>query len=339
MQGQLYLASMLLASASVLGCGLQAKSLLVGEEPRDAGALAEVGAADAGGSLDASGTDASAPETGSGGALRLGIQNAVGRTIPTLTFPCPGACAEIEAVAVGGSPPYSFTWEDGSTSAKRRVCPSTSGAFSVIATDSSSAVFEQHSERQSAIAQVRSIVLECADAAASEGGASQFKECSPSGPTCQVGSGIVLPEDLTVDVPGASVRYFAGGAALPAGRYRLTYVDGCNTYGIGIGWTVHGGRTVLGVFSCSLIGDDGNAFAFTPGTELYPDAGIGEVYVYADCVAANCSQAPLDFDFAGGRLGILRDGGGVLGAIDDLGGEYEGGRSPTFRLSLLDACP
>jgi hypothetical protein len=117
---------------------------------------------------------------------------------------------------------------------------------------------------------------------------------------------------LTVDVPGASVRYFAGGAALPAGRYRLAYVDGCNSYGIGVGWAVHGARSILGVFSCSLIGDDGNAFAFTPGTELY---------------------------FAGGKLGILRDGGGVLGAIDDLGGEYEGGRSPTFRLSLLGACP
>jgi hypothetical protein len=58
---------------------------------------------------------------------------------------------------------------------------------------------------------------------------------------------------------------------------------------------------------------------------------------YAACVAANCSVPPLDFDHAGGKLGILRDGV-TVGAIDDVGGETQGGRSPTFRLSRLDPC-
>jgi hypothetical protein len=72
------------------------------------------------------------------------------------------------------------------------------------------------------------------------------------------------------------------------------------------------------------------------GTDLA--AGEGAFATYAECTAANCQDLPVEFDFAGGTLGVARDGGGVLGAIDDSGGEAFGGVSPTFRLSRVDPC-
>ena len=64
----------------------------------------------------------------------------------------------------------------------------------------------------------------------------------------------------------------------------------------------------------------------------------GAYPTYAECVAANCDVPPVDFDYAGGKLGLLREPGGALGAIDDLDGSDQGGRAPTFRLTRLDAC-
>jgi hypothetical protein len=152
-----------------------------------------------------------------------------------------------------------------------------------------------------------------------------------------LGTGITLPEDVTVKLD-ATIQYYAGGAALPAGRYRLSYVDGCNTYGVLIGWSVHAAIS-QGIGSCSLVGDDGMPFLVTPGTELYPPMGVGEVATYAECVAANCQLPPVEFDFKGGKLGVIRDGGGAFGAVDDASGDSAGGRNPTFRLTRLDPCP
>jgi hypothetical protein len=167
----------------------------------------------------------------------------------------------------------------------------------------------------------------------------------PPDPTCLVPPGFLLPSEVTVDVQGATIRYFAGGAALPPGRYRVAYVDGCLTAGspeFGPGWSVHGTKKMLGVMSCYLVSDSGVPITFTPGSVgawVGPDldAGQGAALTYNECIAANCGIAtPVDIDFAGGRLGVARDGGTVLGAIDDLGGEAVGGRSPTFRLTSLD---
>jgi hypothetical protein len=144
-----------------------------------------------------------------------------------------------------------------------------------------------------------------------------------------------LPEDLTVlllDTPS----YFAGGAPLPAGRYRLTYVDGCYTIGdpAVYGWAVH--FLKASGLGCSLIGADAKPLMFTPGIEgiTIPPA----LDTYAHCVAANCKEPPLDFDFAGGKLGLLRNGGTPFAEFDDLDGTTAGGRNPTFRLTRLDPC-
>jgi hypothetical protein len=169
----------------------------------------------------------------------------------------------------------------------------------------------------------------------------------PPDPSCLVAPGFLLPSEVTVDVQGATTHYFAGGASLPRGRYRVAYVDGCLTagttaLGLGVGWSVHGTKKMLGVMSCYLVSDSGTPITFTPGSVgafVGPDldAGQGAAPTYNDCIVANCGAAtPVDFDFPGGRLGVARDGGTVLGAIDDLGRESVGGRSPTFRLTSLD---
>jgi hypothetical protein len=347
MQKTLRRGSVLTVPLIVLGCGgdTPGKPLPNGDEPEDAGGSAVVtggpGVTRDTGTTGGGGANSVAPASDGGGALpsangfSVQIQNSEGVAITSAMLDCADDCIDVRAVAQGGNPPYSFAWEDGSTAAERKLCPSASTTFSVIASDTPVEAVELAQAAQTASGRIAALVPTCTDA-----GVAAVAQCKLApGPKCELARGVVLPEDLTVDVPGASIRYFAGGAPLPAGRYRLSYVDGCNTYGIFIGWTVHGAKAVPGVFSCSLIGADDAAFAFTPGTELYPETGVGEVASYAECVAANCDLAPLDFDFPGGKLGVLRDGGGTLGAIDDLGGESEGGRSPTFRLTLLDACP
>lgn len=91
-----------------------------------------------------------------------------------------------------------------------------------------------------------------------------------------------------------------------------------------------------------MVANDTEILGLTPGTVGIFDSDdetLGGAFTnYEDCVAANCEQPPIDFDFAGGTLGVQRDGGGVLGAVDDAGGEMVGGRSPTFRLTRLDGC-
>jgi hypothetical protein len=58
--------------------------------------------------------------------------------------------------------------------------------------------------------------------------------------------------------------------------------------------------------------------------------------VYADCVAANrAMDTPVDFDFAGGKLGVFNED---RFPNDDLGGESDGGVSPTWKLSALSTC-
>lgn len=240
--------------------------------------------------------------------------------------------------------------------AKRRLCPDATTPASVRVTDTAVHASEFGHEAQTVTAQLSVRVLECSDASTPDSGAASVsaagapapppeKVCHPNnGPTCKLAGGITLPDEVTVDVQGATQIHFAGGAKLPAGRYRLEYVDGCNTFGDPLlcGWTVSGSHNNPGVFDCFLVGNDTTVIAGAPGTVgafVDPDPTLGGAFAtYAECVAANCDTPPLDFDFAGGTLGVQRDGGGVLGAIDDLGGESEGGRSPTFRLSRLDAC-
>ncbi len=52
-----------------------------------------------------------------------------------ITISCSGDCATVQAVATGGDGPYSYAWDDGSTSATRRVCPAADASYWVKVTD------------------------------------------------------------------------------------------------------------------------------------------------------------------------------------------------------------
>ena len=182
---------------------------------------------------------------------------------------------------------------------------------------------------------------------------------------CQPDAGPALPEDLTADTVG-TVRYYSGGTPLPVGRYRVAYVDGCMAYGVaGVsgavsGWTVHGSRGdfISGLSAFWMVRDDGTLVVIAPGTagtvvapnncsppapdcEVQPATSLGDLSAgafetYGECVAANCMVAATDFDFDGGVLGLHY---GTISSVASVAGESVGGRSPTYRLSRLDACP
>jgi hypothetical protein len=85
--------------------------------------------------------------------------------VKLVTLSCAGACATVQAVGTGGSPPYSYKWEDGSTGAVRQVCPKATTAYAVNVSDSG-----EHGEipgpPQTAKASVTADVIACPDAGA-----------------------------------------------------------------------------------------------------------------------------------------------------------------------------
>jgi hypothetical protein len=108
-------------AALVLGCGSSG-----------AGYSLSVGSDDGGTSLGSGSGDAS-----DHAALHAHIEQDH-MSIQFLTLSCTGPCADVVAVATGGYGPYTFAWDDGSTSASRHVCPTASTNYSVKVTDSGS---------------------------------------------------------------------------------------------------------------------------------------------------------------------------------------------------------
>jgi hypothetical protein len=160
-------------------------------------------------------------------------------------------------------------------------------------------------------------------------------DCTPSEAesgisVCRLEHDVVLPEQVTADVVGhdsdpvglqfAPIVYYAAGAALPAGRYRVQYVAGCFTCCV----------TLLDAFW--LVGDDTSMrIVELPGG--VSDDVLGAPV--ARCPVPGAPFAPVDFDFGGGKLGVwLSD----AVAADNVNGDGAGGRSPTWRLTRL-GCP
>jgi hypothetical protein len=103
-------------------------------------------------------------------ALTVRVEDVREMTIEIITLACAGDCADIEAVARGGHPPYTFEWEDGSTDAMRRVCLEAAAELTVSTTDTAIEADENGYEAQTARTEVSARVLDCADAGAQDGG-------------------------------------------------------------------------------------------------------------------------------------------------------------------------
>jgi hypothetical protein len=137
------------------------------------------------------------------------------------------------------------------------------------------------------------------DAAAPRDAAADARP-SFSGSECKLGEAGSFASDAMLDLFG-QVTYFANGQDLPAGRYRVTYVDGCMKYNAFQSWKVHQ-NVGLGPDGWYLVGaSKSDRVTLLPGlaTDLFSSYASFE-----DCVSANKAVPPKEFDFAGGKLGI-----------------------------------
>lgn len=156
----------------------------------------------------------------------------------------------------------------------------------------------------------------------------------PCDPLCDLGT--VIGDELGL------VRMFKDGADIPAGTYRVTYVQGCIKYGGDQNWTVHAyepnsdGTAALATWA--LVGADKNDIkaAALPGWHLYGVGGTGGWVSFADCVAANQATTAIEYSHAGGPLGVwLSD----TPYPDNLPGEDQ--HNPEWHLLHIDTavCP
>jgi hypothetical protein len=136
-------------------------------------------------------------------------------------------------------------------------------------------------------------------------------------PVCDYGT-------LVADVFGATT-WWNGGAPVPAGHYRVTYTDGCMKYSSSQGWTIN--AYANGPDTLYVVTANDTPVATAPGTVGF-FVNQGAFASFDACVAANQNDAPLDFDFAGGPIGLhLVDDP----YTDNVAGES--GRNPTYHLS------
>jgi hypothetical protein len=145
---------------------------------------------------------------------------------------------------------------------------------------------------------------------------------------CNFGEAASAGTDQALNLFG-EVVYFANGAELPAGHYRVSYVDGCMKYASSQDWTIHAYDN--GSYGWWLVGDATNdKIVLPPGTVGYSTAN-GAYATFDECVAANLLLPPVEFDFAGGKLGVWLQ---VSPYSDNLAGEDN--RNPKWNLVRLD---
>jgi hypothetical protein len=92
--------------------------------------------------------------------LRVEIESN-GAIAMQLAFTCEQPCTVIRAVAHGGTPPYTFTWEDGSSAATRIVCPAGTTRYAIMATDTQSSSTNTQAPALTAAADLTAVVPEC----------------------------------------------------------------------------------------------------------------------------------------------------------------------------------
>lgn len=283
--------------------------------------LIVVAGCSAGGSpepLDVGGTSGatSTGGTGSGGLIGIGGQGGAGSgtnlqahiekdsvRVEVITVGCAGTCADVVAIAKNGEPPYTFEWEDGTTAPNRRLCPSANADYSVTVTDKGVQRGELRRPPQTAHALVTANVFDCSPIDAGAG----VPDAGPP-PACESG------DTVKGDPVGGTTTYFRQGVQVPAGRYRISYLDGCMSYGLN--WTIHN-IVAQGWYIAGTL------------TALPGISGAGYVN-FEDCVAANRPVPPIEIDHPGGSLGIWNND---YPLTDNRNGVD--GRDPTWCLTPL----
>lgn len=167
------------------------------------------------------------------------------------------------------------------------------------------------------------------DAATMDGSLGTPFTFADGGTGCDYGSAASTAAASTLDLFG-QITYFANGAVLPGGSYRVEYEDGCMKYSSDQGWTIH--AYANGSNGWWIGSQSGDKDVMPSGTVGYA-VGAGAFGAFADCVNANLALSPVTFDHNGGQLGVwLADSP----YSDNVAGES--GRNPKWRLIRIGAC-
>lgn len=131
-----------------------------------AGGTSGTGGGSGAGATGAGGTSGAGATSGVGGGnvgdgLSVRVEDEARLAVDIVTVACAGECVEVTAVASGGQPDYHFTWEDGSTSATRMLCPSADSMHEVTVTDTAREDEEFGHAMETARASVSTKVLGC----------------------------------------------------------------------------------------------------------------------------------------------------------------------------------
>jgi hypothetical protein len=155
--------------------------------------------------------------------------------------------------------------------------------------------------------------------------------------TCNLGSAGSFATQQSLNLFGQIV-YYENGQVLPAGTYRVAYVDGCMKYASYEDWAV---QAIPPSDAFWLVGaTSADKIIMPPGTVGYlvdagPSMGGGGFATFDECVAANLMQdTPIDFAFDGGTIGVWLSDNPYS---DNVAGVD--GRNPKWSLTLLGKCP
>jgi hypothetical protein len=131
------------------------------------------------------------PEAGGSGGLEAYIE--LGPVpVTRITLSCSDHCATVEAVGTGGNPPYTFSWDDGSTAAMRNLCPTSTTSYSVKVTDKAGGGELGH-PAETAQAGVMVDVPSCPDGGVPDGSASDSGRPDGGAPDGSAGLCIANP--------------------------------------------------------------------------------------------------------------------------------------------------
>jgi hypothetical protein len=216
--------------------------------------------------------------------------------VSIVVLACAGDCADIEAVATGGTAPYSYTWDDGSTSAARHVCAISSTRYSVAVTDAGRSG-ELGRASQTAQSSVAANVMSCPDS----GGGGRGDSGGPDATNAVVVANVTVP--ATTDIwlagqpTGTSLAYPPGQDVAPTNSpVEVPVVAGSILEFSATGSTTHEGF-------CYAPSPDGGCI---PTVNVGPADGISSVVVITDALigvftdsSAPSGTAPAGQDFSG----------------------------------------
>ena len=166
------------------------------------------------GSDDGGGGSFSGDASASGVLTATVVENHM--TITIVRVSCAGECANVEAVASGGHPPYTFAWSDGRTGAARTVCPTSDRSYQVTVTDTATSG-ELARAAQTAEASLTAEVLDCPD-----GGGPTCDGGAPAGvaPGQYVGTVYCPPDGGVISLPSLDGGGSSGTVWIESRRQR-----------------------------------------------------------------------------------------------------------------------